>query len=40
MIFISQIIGDRNNPSHRFAAGPSLCGQRGSTVSVTYYLDL
>ena len=23
----------RNNPSHSYGAGPSLCGQRGSTVS-------
>ena len=24
--------GFRNNPSHSYGAGPSLCGQRGSTV--------
>ncbi len=27
--------GFRNNPSHSYGAGPSLCGQRGSTVSET-----
>ena len=28
-----------DNPSHSFGAGPSLCGQRGSTVAETEFPD-
>ena len=31
--------GFRNNPSHSYGAGPSLCGQRGSTVLTPYLGD-
>ena len=34
-LMVGMWAGFRNNPSHSYGAGPSLCGQRGSTVSET-----